>query len=124
MTTSTVPLRVGIDGLNLAISRGTGIATYARSLSHCIGGLGHAVDVIYGLDIAAKADPAQREVLFFDLLESERSRKAPKNPSVEWAAQLLRASFGLHAVEIHLTGRTIATQLRHRLPRYDRILNI
>jgi glycosyltransferase involved in cell wall biosynthesis len=124
MTPPQATLRVGIDGLNLAIPRGTGVATYARSLSQCIGELGHSVDVVYGLDIAAKADSAQREVLFFDLLESERNRKVPKYPSIGWAAQMLRASFGFDAVEIPLTGRTIATQLSPRLPRYDRILNV
>jgi len=117
-------VRVGIDGLNLAIPRGTGIATYARSLSHCIGELGHAVDVVYGLNIAATADPALREVQFFDLLESERGRKAPKFPSVGWAAEMLRASVGVQAFEILLTGRTLPTQISHRLPRYDRILNV
>jgi glycosyltransferase involved in cell wall biosynthesis len=124
MTASSAPLRVGIDGFNLAIPRGTGIATYARSLSHCIGELGHAVDVVYGLDIAAKADSALREVLFFDLLERERSRKVPKFPSIGWAAQMLSANFGFDAVEVPLTGRTIATQLSSRLPYYDRILNV
>ncbi len=117
-------MRIGIDGLNLAMVRGTGIATYARSLSHCIGDLGHSVDVLYGLNIPPRAEPLLQETLFFDLLESERGRKAPKFPSLEWASQSLDCARSLAAVEIKLTGRTIATQLNQRLPRYDRILNI
>jgi glycosyltransferase involved in cell wall biosynthesis len=124
MNSSVTPMRVGIDGLNLAIPRGTGIATYARSLSHCIGELGHAVDVVYGLNIAEAADPALKEVQFFDLLESERGRKPAKFPSIGWAAQMIQASRGVRAFEIPLTGRTIPTQLSDRLPRYDRILNV
>lgn len=120
---TTDAMRVGIDGLNLAIPRGTGVATYARSLSHCIGGLGHPVDVLYGLNIAPKADPALKEVMFFDLLESERGRKPPKFPSIKWAIDRLHSSFGVTAAEIQLTGRTIPTQLANRLPHYDRILN-
>jgi hypothetical protein len=118
------PPRIGIDGLNLAIPRGTGVATYARSLSHCVGALGHEVDVVYGLDIAANADPALREVLFFDMLESERAAKAPKYPSIGWIRQMLHARAGLAATEIPLTGRAIATPLASRLPHADRILNI
>jgi glycosyltransferase involved in cell wall biosynthesis len=121
---SRVPPRIGIDGLNLAIPRGTGIATYARALSHALHGLGHTVDVVYGLDIPETADAALREVLFFDLLESERSRKPPKYPSIGWASQMLGAAAGRTAGEIALTGRAIATQLAPRLPYYDRILNV
>lgn len=116
--------RVGIDGLNLAIPRGTGVATYARALSHCLKDLGHAVDVIYGLDIAPEADPALQEVQFFDLLETERSRKPAPYPSRAWAAENLRASRGLHAFPIPITGRVIAAPFQQRLGRYDRILNV
>ena len=123
MSPQTPPLRVGIDGFNLAIPRGTGVATYARSLSHCLGELGHPVDVLYGLDIASKAEPVLREVMFFDLLESERGRKPPKFPSVKWAIDRAHSATGITASEIALTGRTIPTQLSHRLPHYDRIYN-
>jgi glycosyltransferase involved in cell wall biosynthesis len=123
MTVSGSPMHVGIDGMNLAIPRGTGIATYARSLSHCVSELGHRVDVVYGLNIGAKTDPALREVEFFDLLESERGRKAPKFPSFGWAADMIGATAGIPATEIGLTGRTIATPLAARLPHYDRIFN-
>jgi glycosyltransferase involved in cell wall biosynthesis len=121
---TAAPIRIGIDGLNLAIPRGTGVATYARSLSHCIGELGYAVDVTYGLNIPPKTAPALCEVMFFDLLESERGRKPPKFPSMKWATDRLNSSAGLTAVEIPLTGRTIPTQLRDRLPHYDRVLNV
>ena len=123
MSPQTPSLRVGIDGFNLAIPRGTGVATYARSLSHCLGELGHPVDVLYGLNIASKADPVLREVMFFDLLESERGRKPPKFPSVKWTIDRAHSATGITATEIPLTGRTIPTQLSHRLPHYDRIYN-
>lgn len=120
----TLPVRVGIDGMNLAIPRGTGIATYARSLSQCVSSMGCLVDVVYGLDIPASTTPSMREVLFFDLLESERSRKPPKTPSVRWASQMLRARAGLAATEVASVAWTITTPLAHRLPQYDRILNV
>ncbi|RYF22127.1 MAG: glycosyltransferase family 1 protein, partial [Oxalobacteraceae bacterium] len=123
MTRPTQPA-IGIDGMNLAIPRGTGVATYARSLSHCVGELGHPVDIVYGLDIAATNDQRLREVQFLDLLENERGRKVPKFPSVGWARQMLDASLGLHATQIALSDRTITTPLASRLPRHDRIFNV
>ena len=110
--------------MNLAIPRGTGVATYARALSHCVGELGHAVDIVYGLNIEATADRRLREVQFFDLLESERGRKAPKFPSLGWARQMIGAGSGVQATEIALSGLAIATPMASRLPRYDRILNV
>jgi hypothetical protein len=37
-----------IDGYNLGLERGTGVATYARNLSHELKALGHRVSVLYG----------------------------------------------------------------------------
>lgn len=117
-------LRVGIDGLNLAIPRGTGVATYARALSHCVSELGHAVDVVYGLNIAAGADAALQEVLFFDLMESERGRRGPRFPSPGWWLEMARAARGAAAFEIALTGRTIAAPMTGRMARATRVLNV
>lgn len=62
------PLRIGIDGFNLAMARGTGVATYARTLSHCLEQMGHPVDVLYGMDITRYMSPTLREIMFFDRL--------------------------------------------------------
>ncbi|MBE7210762.1 MAG: glycosyltransferase family 1 protein, partial [Gluconacetobacter diazotrophicus] len=51
------PHRVGIDGFNLALPRGTGVATYARTLSHCLRQMGHPVDVVYGMNISRRTSP-------------------------------------------------------------------
>ena len=116
--------RVAVDGLNLAIPRGTGVATYARSLTQCLAGLGHPVDVLYGLGIAADASPAMREVEFFDRLETERGGWMPKYPSVGWGRQMLGAYRGATAFEIGLAGRVIPGSLAARLPAFARILNV
>ena len=116
--------RVGVDGMNLAIPRGTGVATYARGLTHCLGQLGHPVDVVYGLNIAPTAAPIAREVEFFDQLQTERGGRIPKYPSIPWARQMLAAYRGFDAIEIPLTGRVLPGPLEERLPHFDRILNI
>ena len=110
--------------MNLAIPRGTGVATYARGLTHCLGELGYGVDVVYGMNIPAGADAVAREVGFFDQLETERGGKAPKYPSVPWARQMLAAARGYDAVEVPMSGRVLAGPLAERLPHFDRILNV
>ena len=117
-------IRVGIDGYNLAIPRGTGVATYARSLSHCLHGLGHAVDVLYGLPIERQASPTLREVEFFDLMQNERHGRAPKYPSVAWARQTLAAYRGLSPFEISTSGAVLTGGVARQLPWFDRLLNV
>ncbi|MGI4950936.1 MAG: glycosyltransferase family 4 protein [Janthinobacterium lividum] len=115
---------MGIDGLNLAIPRGTGIATYARSLSACLTALGHPVDVLYGMEIEAAASPALRQVAFFDQLQTERGFRRPRYPSLRWARLMLAARRGLTAVPIPIDGLVEARPFADRLPRCERILNI
>lgn len=118
------PVRVAIDGFNLAIPRGTGVATYARSLSHCLRGLGHPVDALYGMSIGAEADANLRTVQFFEQLQSERAPRLPKYPSLPWARQMLAARQGMAAFEIALTASVVATQVERQLPWFDRLLNV
>ena len=52
-----------IDGYNLGLEKGTGVATYARNLSYEIANLGHRVSVVYGNepgDVAQSADAGNR----------------------------------------------------------------
>ena len=116
--------RVGIDGYNLAIPRGTGVATYARVLSHCLQELGHKIDLVYGLGIGENAAPTLRTVEFFDQLQTPRSGRLPKYPSVSWAMQMLHAYRGMTAFEIPVTDHVIATQMTGQLAAFDRILNV
>ena len=114
------PPRIGIDGYNLAMSRGTGIATYARVLSRCLAEMGHEVDVLYGLPMSPKASPAMREVAFFDRLEQE-GRRRPAFGSRRWWRELSAAWRGCDAMEIPMTG--LVDRRSFRMPAFDRILN-
>ena len=117
-------MRVGIDGYNLAIPRGTGVATYARTLSHCLHALGHRVDVLYGMPIAAGTTPAMRTVAFLDMLQNERHGKAPKYPSVAWARLMMQAYRGAAPVEIPVAGAVPGGEISQQLPAFDRVLNV
>ena len=119
---ATTPLRIGIDGFNIAMSRGTGVATYARVLSRCLKAMGHQVDVLYGLPIAPDASPAMAEIAFFDRLE-QGGRRAPKPViSKRWWNDMRGSWSGYDAVEIPMTS--LVDRRSFRMPAFDRILNI
>ena len=122
MPARIAPIRVGIDGFNMAMSRGTGIATYGRVLSRCLADLGHPIDVLYGLAMSQKASPMMREVAFFDKLE-QGGRRAPKPViSSRWWRELASGWRGYDAMVIPMTG--LVDRRAFRMPAFDRILNI
>jgi len=57
-------MRIGIDGYNLAMPHGTGVATYGAALAGVLARMGHRVEGVFGLDIGRR--PETRELLFFD----------------------------------------------------------
>jgi len=57
-------MRIGIDGHNLVIPKGTGVATYGSSLAKILTQAGHEVEGVFGIDPGK--DLATRETLFFD----------------------------------------------------------
>ena len=117
------PVRVGLDGFNLAMRRGTGVATYARTLSRCLHGLGHPVDAVYGMNIGARTPAALREVLFFDGLDQDGGRPPPAPLTPRWLRELSLVAHGLDAVPVPITGRVVAQAFAARLPHQDRVLN-
>ena len=112
--------RLFIDGYNLALDQGTGVATYARNLSFALGRLGFGVGVLYGTRPTHSADPLIREIAFFD----ERVGEAPQWVEVlRRAHRMVTAPFGERAVRVPITGQVIATTFRDRLPHFDEIWN-
>ncbi|EPR14867.1 hypothetical protein M527_27190 [Sphingobium indicum IP26] len=57
-------MRIGIDGYNLALPQGTGVATYGSTLATILAQAGHQVEGVFGLDPGT--DPKMLETLFFD----------------------------------------------------------
>jgi hypothetical protein len=58
--------RIMIDGRNLNLEKGTGVATYARSLSYCLHGMDYQVEVLYGNRAAPGQTGLMKEIAFFD----------------------------------------------------------
>jgi len=111
--------RVGLDGFNLAIARGTGVATYARNLSAALRGMGREIDVLYGLNVPPRAPRQLRETLFFSELGEGRSGDEP--PKARAWSWLPPSPWPQELVETPVTGRVIRSALAARLPAFDRL---
>ena len=107
--------RIMIDGFNLALEKGTGVATYARNLAEEVKGLGHPVDLLYGVRTGGKSKLLS-EVGFFD-------PSGHKMTTASVIRQLITSPLGTQAQEIELTGKVIARHVQGLLPVHDRILN-
>ena len=83
----TLP-RIGIDGYNLAMPNGTGVATYGYALSETLKGMGHDVTGLFGLAVGNRID--LREVLFFDQLQRPPEKKRRRKPLPERLWEKLR----------------------------------
>jgi len=108
-----------IDGYNLNLEAGTGVATYARNLSYCVRDLGNEVDVLYGT-LAAPSEKLLREIAFFDPFVDRPGFLS------KFAANLhstVSAPFGALARSVPITGKVITKAYSSRLPYFDRLWN-
>jgi len=112
--------RILIDGFNLGLETGTGVATYARNLSYCTHGLGYITDILYGAHAAPGVDDLLHEIAFFDPLAGNpplwlRTARA--------ARDAVTSPFGAKAYRVPITGQVISTAFKSRLPYFDTIWN-
>ena len=108
-------MRIGIDGYNLAMPNGTGVATYGITLARTLKAGGMEVEGVFGLD--AGRDPALRETLFFDRFGRGGPVKGAALAPAYWP--WLR----LGAADVPLTDRVDRRALADRLPAFDRIVS-
>lgn len=109
-----------IDGYNLGLEKGTGVATYARNLSYEIGNLGYRTSVLYGNRAAPSRQPLMREIAFFDSNVGERNRMLE---IMEQAHRAVLGPLGHVAAEVPVTGKVIARHYSARMPHYDDLYN-
>ncbi|PZW41894.1 glycosyltransferase involved in cell wall biosynthesis [Humitalea rosea] len=112
---------VTVDGYNLALEQGTGVATYARNLTFRLGALGADVAVLYGKRSSMGSDPLLREITFFD---AERPLPKPLPRALRDMRRLLLATGGVRAVEVPVTGQVITDSMAHALPNARHIWNL
>lgn len=113
--------RIGLDGYNLALPSGTGVATYGRNLAAVVRDLGHPLDLLFGLNIPRKVRSDLRETLFFGKLGD------PALQRMTWRRAVRRATvlpFAYEMIEIPIGGRVITREVQERLPIFDRLFNL
>lgn len=111
-------MRIAIDGYNLAMPRGTGIATYGFNLAAALRELGHNVEGVFGLDVGTAKQ--QQEVLFFDALAREpESRRRKRLATLFGPARDLL--FGASAADVPITNMVKKEAFADRLPSFDRL---
>ncbi|HWI85669.1 MAG TPA: glycosyltransferase family 1 protein [Sphingomonas sp.] len=114
-------LNIGIDGYNLALPNGTGVATYGYVLAETLREGGHAVTGLFGVD--AGDDPVMREIMFYDRL----GQVPPTAPlRRKRSRRILRAAlrpFHVRRAEaVQHSMRVEKTNLAERLPEFDRLV--
>ncbi|WP_237216834.1 glycosyltransferase family 4 protein [Falsiroseomonas oryziterrae] len=110
---------IAIDGYNLALEQGTGVATYARGLSRRLQALGAEVGVLYGHRSSSGRDGLLREVTFFDPRGDLPGWRRPLDDFL----RMIRLRRGVDAVEVPI-GSVETAGLEARLPAFDRIWNV
>ncbi len=114
--------RIYIDGFNLSLEQGTGVATYARNLSFALRDLGAEVGVLYGTPAATtSANSLMREIAFFD---SSTEKTSSLSQALKKFRRTLMLPFGEIAFQVPVTGRVIRDTFQTRLPYFDHIWNV
>jgi glycosyltransferase involved in cell wall biosynthesis len=113
--------RIYIDGYNLALDKGTGVATYARNLSFRLGALGAEVGVLYGNRASPSRNELIREIAFFDNRVGETSPLLRRLRNIR---RTLMGPLGEYATRVPVTGSVISTTFESRMPHYDHLWNV
>jgi glycosyltransferase involved in cell wall biosynthesis len=112
--------RIMIDGRNLELEKGTGVATYARNLSYTLHALDYSVEILYGSRSSPGNSDLMREIAFFDSNAGDVPR---------WLEFLrafkdsLLSPLGYTASKVPITGLVVADTFKSRLPYFDTIYN-
>ena len=103
--------KICIDGFNIAMPRGSGIATYARNLNHALRELGHETQILYGPPQGHSKVPLLGEIALVD---------APA-PSKQLGSYLRKAlpSFGRTVRRVSRTGFVDMRQVERNAPPCD-----
>lgn len=123
LVTNPKAYRIGIDGFNLGLAKGTGIATYARTLSYALSDMGHSVELIYGLDVPTGSTEELREVRFFDRLGQTDQLRNVRPFSKRWIRDRKADLFLPKILEVKVSGRLDLRSFDEKFPSFDRLFN-
>ena len=113
-------MRLLIDGYNLGLERGTGVATYARNLSYRARSLGYEVSALYGGRSTRSKDPLLSEIAFFDAAKPQRLKTIG---AARWIGEIVTAPAGCRVDEVLLSGAVVYDAMLNRMPTFNHLLN-
>jgi len=105
--------RICIDGFNLGMPRGSGIATYARNLQSNLAAMGHETQILFSSTLDEDATEFMREVTLLDA-----GAVAPSN-KVRAVIRSLARPPRLQAWPAPRTGEVITREIESRYPPCD-----
>ncbi len=111
---------VMIDGFNLGLEKGTGVATYARNLSYCTRNLNYKTSVLYDTKNGPKNNLLLQEVFFFDpdIEEAGKWTLAQR-----FLTESLSSFFPTTAKPIEIAGNVVSNHYKSRMPYFDEIVS-
>lgn len=118
-------IRVGIDGYNFAIPKGTGISSYGLNLASTLSDAGHRIEGVFGLHVGE--NPKLRETLFFERIGKEQTGRRVFGS--RWRRRLGMAKASLYpwlsptAVDVPLTDQVDREAFSDSLPDFDRLVS-
>lgn len=101
------------DGLNISLKKGTGIATYVRSLIQTAQNIGVTTGVVHSIQGNLPKAPLLREVALFD--DSAAYSLSKMANTRRWVRRRIAAPFGVKPTLIPLTGAVIVKSQQSNL---------
>ena len=114
--------RIFFDGLNLSLTRGTGIATYTRVLVGISRDLGYKSGILYSFQSKLPRDELAREIAFFDANAGPAA--SPVLRALGTARSYVSMFSGVRAQNVPLTGTVITEPLTPRWVPCDEIYTV
>lgn len=108
-----------LDGLNLALKTGTGIATYSRGVMAVSRHLGYGTSLLHASSGRMPADPTLQEVLLFD--DASDKILSKKRRLMRWMKRKAGAPGGLKLDALSMRGIVVAKSFNKHLSEVDRI---
>ena len=112
--------RIMIDGRNLSLEKGTGVATYARNLSYSLRDLGFEVEVLYGGRPSPSQSELMKEIAFFD---SNVGQEPAWLRALRLTRHALTSPLAHEGTQVPMSGKVIRDTFKSRLPYYDAVYN-
>lgn len=113
-------VRIGVDGYNLAMPNGTGVATYGFALTETLRSMGMRTEGVFGIPVGEREE--LREILFYEGLERGILEK-PRAPAVRAVRRWIESFRRARAFEVGDGGQVERRFFQQRLPNFDRILS-